>query len=179
MTARRCLGGLLFLVVVWFGSFAAAGAHTDLLQGSPGPAQRAGGTVDFIDLVFFESVRNAQVTLEDPNGDAVAGDTVQPDGQIIRFEMPALTETGRYIVRYTMESADGDNTEAAYFFSYHPDGTQPARLGDPDLPDNTSNIVSIVSAVIFLLCLIGLAIIFLSRLERRRAAAVTDDRSVP
>ena len=178
MMARRCIGGTL-LLILWLGSFSAAGAHTDLLQGSPGPAQRAGGTVDFVDLVFFEPVSNAVVTLEDPNGESIAGSMVQADGQIIRFAMPPLTETGRYIVRYTMDSADGDDTEAAYFFTYHPDATQPARLGAPDVPDNTTSIVTIVSAVVFLLCLIGLVMIFLTRLERRRAAAVTGDRSVP
>ncbi len=169
MTAARRLGALV-LLTIWLAPLSAVGAHTDLLQGSPGPAQQAGGTVDFIDLVFFEVVTNADVTLEDPNGDVIEGRTVVDEGQIIRFEMPALVETGRYIVRYTMDSADGDDTAAAYFFTYHPDATQPTRLGEPDLPDNTARIVSIVASVVFLACVIGLAMVFLAKLERDRAA---------
>ena len=145
-TLRR-LSASAILLLLWLTPLSGAAAHTDLLQGSPGPAQQAGGTVDFIDLVFFESVSNAIVTLEDPNGILVDGTTSVADGQIIRFEMPPLTETGRYIVRYTMDSADGDDTEAAYFFTYLPDGAQPARLGEPDVPDNTANVVSIVASI--------------------------------
>lgn len=171
---RRLLGSTLLLLLCWLAPLSGAAAHTDLLQGSPGPAQRTGGTVDFIDLIFVEPVSNAVVTVEDPNGIPVAGTTTVADGQIIRFEMPALTETGRYIVRYTMDSADGDATEAAYFFTYHPDGTQPTRLGDVDAPDNTANVVSIVASVVFLLCMIGLVMVFLTRLERRRAAAAAE-----
>ncbi len=161
---------LVVLSVVWMLA-TPAGAHTDLLQGSPGPAQQAGGQVDFIDLVFFEPVTNAVVTLEDPNGDPVEGETTNADGQIIRFETEPLTVTGRYIVRYAMDSADGDFTEAAYFFTYHPDSTQPVRLGELSASSTLRTVARVGAAVVFAGCLIGLAMVFLTKLERDRAAA--------
>ncbi len=151
---------------------AMAGAHTQLLQGSPGPGQQAGGTVDFLDLIFVDPVTDVSLVLQDPNGDLVGGEMVVSDGQIIRYEMPALTVPGRYIVRYTMISFDGDSTESAYFFTYEPEATQPARLGDAELPpaegNGTTILVAAVSVVVGI-GLIGLVLLFLSRLERNRA----------
>jgi len=94
---RGVVTGFLAVValVLAFAPFTAAGAHTDLLQGSPGPAQRVGGTVDFIDLVFVDVVTEATITLEDPSGQVVDGVTTVSDGQILRYEM----EEFRRIVR--------------------------------------------------------------------------------
>lgn len=160
---------VLVLSLLWFFARPAA-AHTDLLQGSPGPAQQAGGEVDFIDLVFFEPVTNAVVNLEDPNGNTVEGKMTNSDGQIIRFETDPLTVTGRYIVRYAMDSADGDFTEASYFFTYHPDSTQPVRLGEFSAPSTFRTVARVGAAIVFAACLIGLAMVFLTKLERDRAA---------
>lgn len=154
----------------------AVSAHTELLQGSPGPTQEAGGTVDFIDLVFVEPVSNVEIRLEDPNGEPVDGVMVVPDGQVIRYEMRPLTVAGRYIVRYTMRSSDGDDTDSAYFFVYRPDATQPIRLGDAtaavDPPSSgTATVGAVVAGFVVIGCLIGLLMIFLTRLERGRARA--------
>lgn len=162
-----------WLALAMFG-ISGAGAHTDLLQSSPGPAQRAGGTVDFIDLVFVEPISDFELVLEDPSGDLVDGEIENDEGQIIRYRMPALTETGRYVVRYTMLSADGDVTESAYFFTYHPDAVQPVRLGEVDVPSNTRPVVATVAGVVLVLSLVGLAMIFLTKLERDRAARAAD-----
>jgi len=153
-----------------------ASAHTDLLQGSPGPAQQVGGTVDFVDLVFVEPVSNARMTVEDPNGNIMAGTTVVTEGQIIRHEMPPLDVAGRYIMRYAMTSGDGDFTESGYFFIYEPDAVPPVRLGDVDVPNNNATIVTIIASVVFGLCLIGLVMIFLTKLERDRAKAAAADQ---
>ena len=163
--------GCLLLVL---GPSGAAGAHTELLQGSPGPTQRTGGTVDFVDLIFVESVSDADIRLEDPNGDPIQGSMVVSDGQIIRYEMPALTITGRYIVRYSMISADGDDTESAYFFTYEPAATQPIRLGQVDVPTEASNLPAIIAAVVFTACVIGLVLILLTKIERGRVAKVEE-----
>lgn len=158
-------------LILGLSPFAPAGAHTDLLQGSPGPAQRVGGTVDFIDLVFVDAVTDATIILEDPSGEIVPGETLVADGQILRYEMPALTETGRYVVRFTMISADGDATESGYFFTYDTAGLEPVRLGEVDLPNNDGTVIGIVASVVLAVCLIGLVMVFLVQLERRRAAA--------
>ena len=169
---RGVVTGFLAVValVLAVAPFTAAGAHTDLLQGSPGPAQRVGGTVDFIDLVFVDVVTEATITLEDPNGQLVDGVTTVSDGQILRYEMEPLTETGRYVVRFEMVSADGDDTESGYFFNYDPAGFEPVRLGEVDIPNNNGTIIAIAASVVFFLCIIGLVLLFLTKLERDRAA---------
>ncbi len=156
-----------------------ASAHADLLQGSPGPAQRVGGQVDFIDLVFTEMVTEASVSLIDPNDQPVAGQTVVTDGQIIRFEMPALTEVGRYVVRFELISNDGDLVQSGYFFDYELDAFEPVRLGEELLGDDSAATVQRVALVVIGLCLTGLCLIGLLRLQQRRAAlaAVTGEGS--
>lgn len=168
--ATGLVSSLLMLLLMLLVAPSAAGAHTDLLQGSPGPSQTAGGTIDFIDLVFVDSVSQATVWLEDPDDIRIDGDTVVSEGQIIRLEMPALTKPGRYIVRFSMVSADGDNTESGYFFNYDPSAIQPIRLGEVDVPDSGGNtVVAIVASIVFIVSMIGLVLIFLTRLERGRA----------
>ncbi len=144
-------------------------AHTELLQGSPGPAQQAGGTVDFVDLAFFEPVSDVVIEIEGPDGQLLDGAMVVADGQIIRYEMPALTDVGRYILRYTMTSADGDFTESTYFFEFDPAALQPTRLGEADVPNNRSRNIAVAAGFVFVACLIGALLIGLSSLERRRA----------
>lgn len=159
---------------------APASAHTDLLRGSPGPAQRAGGTVDFVDLVFLESVTEFDLVLEDPNGDPVDGTLSSTEGQLFRYQLDEpLSETGRYIVRYTMISADGDDTATGYFFTYEENAPQPLPLGEIDVPDTGTSLVAIGAAVVFFACLIGLAMIFLTRLERKRAGNNPGDKDTP
>ena len=161
--------GLLFIVgVLVFAPWSSAGAHTALLQGSPGPTQRVGGTVEFLDLVFVDEVSDAVITLEGPDGELIDGSTVVSDGQILRYEMPALVEEGRYIVRYDMISADGDETQSGYIFNYEASALEPVRLGDADLPNNNATIVIVVVSIVLALGVVGLAVFFLSRLERGR-----------
>ncbi len=162
---------LVLLLAVVVGSTSAASAHTDLLQGSPGPGQQVGGTVDFVDLVFVDPVANAAVTIEGPDGQELGGTTVVTDGQIIRYEMAPLTEVGRYVTRYSMISADGDFTESGFFFVYEPSAIEPIRLGDADIPSSGWSPVAIAASVVFGLAMIGLVLVFLAKLERDRAAA--------
>lgn len=157
-----------------------AAAHTERIQSSPGPTQEVGGVVDFVDFVFAAPITDLKVTLEDPNGDLVAGTVTVPDGQLVRYEMPALTVKGRYLLRYDLISDDGDETFSQYWFNYHPDFVQPLRLGNAEVPSSTRNIVTIVASVILGVCLIGMSMVFLSQLERRRAAEIeASDESDP
>ena len=175
MTVRKLL--LVFATLLAFAALSASpsAAHTDLLRGSPGPAQRAGGTVDFIDLVFLERVTEFDLVLEDPNGDVLDGRLSSTDGQLFRYQLDEpLTEAGRYIVRYTMISADGDDTATGYFFTYEESAPQPLPLGEIDIPDSGTPLAAFAAAVVFFACLIGLAMIFLTRLEQKRANAAAD-----
>lgn len=161
------LAGVVLLVTA-----PAAGGHTDLLQGSPGPGQRAGGTIDFIDLVFAGPVTDVVVTVSGPDG-LVDGETVVDEGQIIRYEMEPLTSFGRYVVSWEMVSEDGDFTVSNYFFVHEADGFQPIRLGPADVVDpglDTGALVQDVARVVAVISLVGLCIVLLVMLRRRRAA---------
>lgn len=147
-----------------------AGAHTDLIQGSPGPGQRVGGDVDFVDLVFGAVVTEAIVEVKGPDGTVAAGEMVVADGQIIRHRLEAsLTEVGRYLVEYQMVSDDGDLTERSYFFDYDPDAVAPTRLGAVDAPgEPVVTTGNVIGAVVVLALAVACTILVL-RLRRSRA----------
>lgn len=147
-----------------------AGAHTDLLQGSPGPGQRVGGTVDFVDLVFLAPVREVVIEVRDPGGEVIAGEMEVADGQIIRYAMEALIVEGRYLIDYEMISDDGDLTQSGYFFVYEEGAFEPVRLGEVDVPGppivTARNAVGAVLVVVLGLICVVLA----NRFWRARAA---------
>ncbi len=150
-----------------------ASAHTDLLQASPGPGQRAGGDIRFLDLVFTEPVSDAQVTVT-LDGEVVAGETTATDGIIIRFELDEpLATPGRYEVAYDMISFDLDETADGYFFFYEPSAPEPLRLGVVEDPGPNWTVIG--ASVVLGACVVGLLFLFVTRLEsQRRASADTD-----
>jgi methionine-rich copper-binding protein CopC len=146
------------------------GAHTDLIQGSPGPGQRVGGDVDFVDLVFGAVVTEAIVEVKRPDGTVAAGEMVVADGQIIRHRLEAsLTEAGRYLVEYQMVSDDGDPTARSYFFDYDPDAAAPTRLGAVDVPGEPVVTTRNVIGAVAVLALVVACTILVLRLRRSRA----------
>jgi methionine-rich copper-binding protein CopC len=158
-----------------------AAAHTELLQASPGPGQRAGGTIELIDLAFLEPVSDAVVELAF-GGAPIEGETVVADGTIIRFQLAdPLSEPGRYDVSYHLTSYDLDDTDGGYFFTFAPDAPQPLRLGTVAGEPPGRNWVQLAATVVLVACLAGLAFLFLSRLEakRRRAAAAASADGQP
>lgn len=176
---RLCLPVLVVLALVG-PSLAAgpAGAHTELLQASPGPGQRAGGEIDFVDLVFLEPVSGATVEVS-LDGVVLDGSMVVTDGSIIRFELAEpLSSPGRYEVTYRMISFDGDETVDSYPFTFEPDAPQALRIGDPvtgEVPGSGGrNWLFLISTAVLIAALAGLAFLFLSRLESRRRRAAAD-----
>ena len=156
-----------------------AAAHTELLQASPGPGQRGGGKVEFIDLVFLEPVSEAtvQVLFE---GESLPGKMNVDEGSIIRFELDDPLETpGSYQVVYQMISYDLDDTEADFSFTFSPDAPQVQRIGDPGAGEQGPNWVAIVATGVLVLSLAGLAFLFLSRLESKRRLAGEGPDDVP
>lgn len=155
-----------------------AAAHTELLQASPGPGQRAGGDIDFIDLVFLEPVSSASVEVVH-DGEVVPGSMTVTDGSIIRFVFDeALTSSGRYDVTYQMISYDLDDTEDGFFFTFEPEAPQALRIGEPGEVGGR-NWLQIGATVVLIASLAGLAFVFLSRLEQRRRTTVTSDEAAP
>lgn len=146
-----------------------AAAHTELLQASPGPGQRAGGEIDFVDLAFLEPVSDARIRVVH-DGEEVPGTVVVPDGSIIRFELDEpLATAGRYEVTYQVISFDRDETEGRFSFTYEPGAPQARRIGDPGGPAGR-NWVRIVATVVLIASLAGVAFLVLARLESRRRA---------
>lgn len=148
----------------------AAAAHTDLLQGSPGPGQTVGGRVDFVDLVFMAPVSDAQIEVTGPDGGVVPGQMETTAGQIIRFRMVALSAEGSYAVAYRMVSDDGDDTRASYSFTFRADGLQPIRFGRADVPEpGPGEAIRWALTTVAVVALVALCIVLVLRLRRRRA----------
>lgn len=147
---------------------APAAAHTDLLQGSPGPGQRVGGEVEVVDLVFAEPVTEAVVMITGPDGEDIAGEMTAADGLIIRFSLDApLTEPGDYQLDYEMISFDLDFTERGYNFTYDPAAPEPIRLGVEVEPEGT-NWPMIIASVVLMAALAGLLFLFVKRTDAQR-----------
>ncbi len=145
-----------------------AAAHTDLLQASPGPGQRAGGTIDFIDLAFTEPVTEAAVQVLF-GGSSLPGQVTVGEGAIIRFELDEpLAQSGTYEVRYQMISYDLDPTESSFSFLFEPDAPQAFRIGQVPEEDTGRNWTQIIATAVLVASLAGLAFLFLNRIESRR-----------
>lgn len=148
-----------------------AAAHTELLQASPGPGQRGGGKVEFIDLVFLEPVSEATVEVVF-DGESLPGEMNVTEGSIIRFKLDEPLETpGTYEVKYRMISFDLDDTEADFSFTYAPDAPQVQRIGDPGAGEEGRNWIAVIATGVLIVSLAGLAFLFLSRLESKRRLA--------
>jgi methionine-rich copper-binding protein CopC len=152
-------------------------AHTTLLQASPGRDETVGGTIDFVDLAFFDPVTNATVTVS-LNGVPLPGVTTVTDGRVIRFELnEPLTTPGRYEVTYQMISFDSDETASGFFFTYDASAPQPTRIGEDSLiggeepadpvegEDTAIPWVLIGATVVILVALLAMLGIFVSRRE--------------
>lgn len=159
------------MLLVLLSTISPAAAHTDLLQGSPGPGQRVGGEVEVIDLVFAEPVTEALVTVTGPNGEAVTGEMSAADGLIIRFDLDEpLSEPGDYQLDYEMISFDLDFTERGYNFTYEPSAPEPIRLGVEVEPEGR-NWPMIAASVVLMAALAGLLFLFVKRADAQRVAA--------
>jgi hypothetical protein len=116
-------------------------------------------------------VSDAVVTVN-RDGVDVPGSMLETDGQVIQFAFDsALSEPGRYEVVYEMISFDRDETDASFFFDYVPDAPPPVRLGQLDAPPRDLNLVPILASIFLAGCLVGLAFVYLSRVEAGRREA--------
>ncbi|MGI9615774.1 MAG: copper resistance CopC family protein [Acidimicrobiales bacterium] len=148
-----------------------AGAHTELLQASPGAGQRAGGEIDFLDLAFLEPVSDATVeVLHD--GQLVPGSMIVSDGSIIRFEFDeALTSSGTYEVSYAMISYDLDATSGQFSFTFEPGAPQARRIGTVE--PEPRNWLPIIATGVLIAALVAAAFVFLSRVEAKRRSGTS------
>ena len=164
-----------------------AWAHTSLLQGSPGPGDRVGGVVDFVDLAFLEPVTEAEITVL-LDGEVLAGTTTVAEGRIIRFELDEpITEPARYDVTWDMISFDGDATVDGYAFVYDPSAPAARRIGTPPTAGTGAGpgVVPafewgrLAAAAVLVVCLAGLVFVALTWIDDRRPAGVTGPTKTP
>lgn len=151
-----------------------AGAHSALIETSPGLDETAGGTVDFVELAFNEPVADAVVTVS-YNEEPLAGVTTVTDGEIIRFDLDGpLTLPGRYEVSFELISFDADRTTSAFFFTYATDAPQPTRIdltggeGSTDAGSGGRNWILIGGSSLLVASLVGLLAVFVWRVDAKR-----------
>jgi methionine-rich copper-binding protein CopC len=174
--AKTLLGAAMVSLAAAMASASPAAAHTELLQASPGPGQQAGGTIDFIDLAFLQTVSDATIEVSH-EGQPIPGTMVEPNGQIVRFGFAEpLSSPGRYDVTYRMISPDQDQIAETYWFTFEPAAPQAFRLGDlATRPTGGRSWTQIIATAVLIACLAALAFLYLSRVEARRRAAASDD----
>lgn len=150
---RRIFFSLAFCC--WFlALFAApAGAHTEVWQRSPDAGIAYGGTIDRVQISFFATVSSSEITVEGPDGAAVAvGETkLEVGDRIAVVEFPPIETPGTYLVTHTELAADGDTQTAQYQFFYDPTSENEAPsliLGD-DGPNWV--LLGIIAGVILIL----------------------------
>ena len=149
-----------------------AGAHTALLEASPGPDETVGGVIDGIDLAFLDPITDAIVTVS-YNGAPVAGATTVADGELIRFQFDEpLQLDGRYQVFYEMTSFDLDYTTSGFFFTYAAGAPQPPRLEAPGAGDGSS--FPVVPTVIGTTLLVAVLAVFVWQFDARRRQSAGD-----
>ncbi|MFP5321041.1 MAG: copper resistance protein CopC [Acidimicrobiia bacterium] len=98
-----------------------AGAHTQLQEASPAPAEEVGGTVDQVRLDFLDPLLEApNVVVTGPDGAVVDGaapaELVADDVAVAAFD--PLEERGRYTVTYDYASLDGAPQQGAHTFTF-------------------------------------------------------------
>lgn len=168
---RLGVGWLVLLLAALFSAVLSgpAGAHAELLQASPGPTQRVGGEIDFIDLVFIDFVTGGEISVAF-DGDDVPGTVTESEGQFIRFQFDEpITQEGRYDVTYRTIGADLDDVTESYFFTYAENAPQPARLGNVETDER--NWPLLIASTVLIISLLGIAFLLLGRVERKRARA--------
>lgn len=174
---RLIISGLLLLLTVVTVGASPAAAHGKLLQASPGPGQKAGGVVDFIDLAFLEDATDAVVSVT-KDGAPVPGTTTVANGRIVRYAFnPPLSVPGRYDVTFTATWVDKDRVTEAYYFTYDAAAPAPVHIGSVDnLPEPKSSwsSVKIVATVVLITAMFGLAVLYVLQLERRRSQAAAE-----
>jgi len=116
---------LLFLLAVLCWSLAflnPLGAHTEVWQRSPESGIAYGGTIDRVQISFIAAVASSEITIVDPDGEAVAvGETrLEVNDRIAVVEFPPLETPGAYVVTHTELAGDGDNQTDQFQFFYDP-----------------------------------------------------------
>lgn len=116
---------LLTVILIVVVAPSTALAHTEVQQATPGPGAVVAAPVDRVELVFLDPVLpRVEITVRDPDGDAVAGlEAVEhgDDGRSAVAGFDELRRTGDYVVEYDFVAVDGDSQSDTYRFSIVPE----------------------------------------------------------
>src|SRR3954454_6482059 len=111
---------------------APASAHTDLVQGAPGPGQAVDSAVGDLSLTFSSALvaQGTQIVVRDPRGvdHATRPATLGPQ---TRVGLRPLTRPGTYSVVYRAVAGDGHPVTGRYTFRVTDRGAAAARTEDP------------------------------------------------
>ncbi len=150
---RRRVWVVVLATLFWIGLAPFLGAHSEVFERAPEMGQVVTGTVDHVDISFWAVIESGEITLVDPNGDAVdVGETaLAPNGRISSVDFEPLTVEGRYTVTHSELSFDGDFQEASYSFVYNAsEGDQVATLIARDTGPNWV-LLGVIGGVILVL----------------------------
>lgn len=132
----------LFLLVFVAASLALvspAQAHSEVFERAPALGQVVTGTVDHVDISFWNLVTEGQISVIDPNGDeiAVTATDLATNQRITSVGFEPLTVEGRYTVNHVETAIDGDVQEGTFAFIYNAsEGAEVATLFGRDTGPN-------------------------------------------
>ncbi len=150
---KRGFWVLAITALFWVAAAPIVGAHSEVFERAPETGQVVTGTVDHVDISFWAVIESGEISLVDPNGDAVpVGETVlAPNGRISSVDFEPLTVEGRYTVTHSELSFDGDFQEATFAFIYNASaGDQVATLIARDTGPNWV-LLGVIGGVILVL----------------------------
>jgi methionine-rich copper-binding protein CopC len=111
---------------------APASAHTDLVQGAPGPGAAVDTAVGDLSLTFSSALiaQGTQIVVKDPRGvdHATRTSTLGPQ---TRVQLKPLTRPGTYSVVYRAVAGDGHPITGHYSFRVSKQGAVAARGESP------------------------------------------------
>jgi methionine-rich copper-binding protein CopC len=99
---------------------AGAQAHTSLVSSTPADGSVITAPVAAITLTFAEDLlpSTATLSINDPAGNVVSSQPVQPDGAVVSMPWPANLASGAYEIAYRVVGADGHPLLGAVRFTF-------------------------------------------------------------
>ncbi|MDX6302335.1 MAG: hypothetical protein QOF53_3549 [Nocardioidaceae bacterium] len=121
-------------------SAAPASAHTDLVQGEPGPGAAVDGAVGNLSLTFSSALigQGTQIVVRDPRGvdHATRPSTLGPQ---TRVRLTPLTRAGTYSVVYRAVAGDGHPVTGRYRFRVTARGAVAAQTDSGSPADGSTS----------------------------------------
>lgn len=127
---------LLVLVLVLGGAVGPAAAHTDFVDSFPAADAALAAPVAELWLEFETPLvaEQSEVVVTGPDGSSKVVGKHTVIGNVIRAQVPPMTEPGEYRVSYRIVSLDGHRLDGKYGFSIRAGADTPRVAATPDQP---------------------------------------------